>query len=392
MNNLNELSKSKPHYKILDGLRGIAAIFVVLFHIFEIHSGGDHTKQFLNHGYLAVDFFFILSGYVISYAYDDRWSYMTLGHFFKRRAIRLAPMLVMGSIIGALLFYFQPSPGLGWGIISQVPVWKVCIIMVFGFFLIPVGKGLDVRGWNEMFPLNGPAWTLFFEEIANITYALVLRRLPKMLMLILVLVAATFTANYALTNPSGDIIGGWAIDDPLQLKIGFLRLTFPFLAGILLARTVKLQNFQNAFWYTSILLILFLAIPRIGGHEQPWLNGLYECICLMVVFPFLVWLGASGKVEGKTEQLCKFFGDISYPIYITHYPLVYIYMAWVVNNGYTFEQSWPYALMTTVACIGLAYGIMKIYDIPLRAWLRKRFLSDKNKELVLDPVNTKVYP
>src|SRR5690606_15193134 len=107
-------------------------------------------------------------------AYDDRWNYMTPGHFFKRRAIRLAPMLVAGSMIGALLFYFQASPDLGWGGISEVPVWIVILVMVLGFFLIPVGKGMDIRGWSEMFPLNGPAWTLFFEEIANITYALVL--------------------------------------------------------------------------------------------------------------------------------------------------------------------------------------------------------------------------
>lgn len=379
MNNLNELSKSKPHYQILDGLRGIAAMIVVLYHIFEVHSGGDHIKQIINHGYLAVDFFFFLSGYVISYAYDDRWNYMTLGHFFKRRAIRLAPMLVVGSIIGALLFYFQASPDLGWGGISEVPVWIVFLVMVLGFFLIPVGKGLDIRGWSEMFPLNGPAWTLFFEEIANITYALVLRRLSKIVMLILVAAAAMFTAHYALTNPAGDIIGGWAIDDPQQLKIGFLRLAFPFMAGILLARTSKPQNFKNVFWYTSLLLIIFLSMPRIGGYEQPWLNGMYECFCLMVVFPLVIWFGAGGKVEGKTAQLCKFFGDISYPIYITHYPVMYIYMAWVVNNGYTLEQSWPYGLLTTVACIGLAYGIMKLYDIPLRAYLRKRFLSDKNK-------------
>ena len=104
MNNLHDLSKSKPHDQILDGLRGIAAIIVVVFHVFEIHSGGDHAKQLINHGYLAVDFFFMLSGYVISYAYDDRWSYMSLGHFFKRRIIRLQPMLVFGSILGALLF------------------------------------------------------------------------------------------------------------------------------------------------------------------------------------------------------------------------------------------------------------------------------------------------
>ncbi|WP_435139171.1 acyltransferase family protein [Formosa sp. A9] len=369
--------KTKPHYKILDGLRGIAAIIVVLFHVLEIHSGGDHTKQLINHGYLAVDFFFILSGYVISYAYDDRWDIMSLGHFFKRRIIRLQPMLIFGSILGALLFYFQDSEILGWGRISDIPSWKVLLVTLLGCFLIPVGKGLDVRGWNEMFPLNGPAWTLFFEEIANISYAFILRKLSNKIMLVLVLVAAGFTLHYALTNIHGDIIGGWAIDDPVQLKIGFIRLSFPFLAGILLARTVKLKQIKNSFLYTSFLLIFFLSIPRLGGYENYWINGLYECFCLMIVFPSIVLLGASGQVKGKVAQICKFLGDISYPIYITHFPVVYIYMAWVSNNNYTLKDSWPFAVLTFVISVLLAVFVMKLYDIPIRTWLKNKYLLNK---------------
>ena len=86
---------SKPRYEILDGLRGVAALIVVAFHLFETYSAGV-THQMLNHGYLAVDFF-VLSGFVIGYAYDDRWGRMTTWQFFKRRLIRLHPMLVAGS-------------------------------------------------------------------------------------------------------------------------------------------------------------------------------------------------------------------------------------------------------------------------------------------------------
>lgn len=145
MNTVLSLKESKPHYEILDGLRGVAAMVVVLFHVFEIHSGGDHAKQIINHGYLAVDFFFLLSGFVIGYAYDDRWKKMTLKDFFKRRLIRLQPMIIAGSIVGALAFYFQDSPGLGWGRIHEIPVSTLLLVMVIGFTLIPVGKGLDIR-------------------------------------------------------------------------------------------------------------------------------------------------------------------------------------------------------------------------------------------------------
>lgn len=370
-----DIKSSKPHYEILDGLRGVAALLVVLFHVFEIHSHGDHSKQIINHGYLAVDFFFLLSGFVLGYAYDDRWGKMTLKDFFKRRIIRLQPMIIIGSIIGALLFYFQDSPALGWGGINEVPVWKMLLVMLIGFTLIPVGKGLDIRGWNEMHPLNGPAWSLFFEYIANIVYALVLRRVSKIVLAILVVVAAGFTIHYALTNPNGDIIGGWSIDDSTQLKIGFIRLAFPFLAGLLLARIGKLRYTKNAFLSAALLLVVLLSVPRLGDADSLWLNGLYECFCLIIMFPFIIWLGAGGKVQGyKASKVCKFLGDISYPIYITHFPIAYVYMTWVTNNNLTLEQSWHYGLLVVIAAVATAYLAMRFYDLPIREWLRKKFL------------------
>ena len=374
MREMIDLRNSKPHYEILDGLRGVAAILVVLFHVFEVHSHGDHTKQIINHGYLAVDFFFLLSGFVIGYAYDDRWGKMTLKDFFKRRVIRLQPMIIIGMIIGALLFYFQDSPDLGWGGIHEVPVWKMLLVMLIGFTLIPVGKGLDIRGWNEMHPLNGPAWSLFLEYIANIIYALILRRTTKIVLSILVLIAAGVTIHYALTNPNGDIIGGWSIDDPTQLRIGFTRLAFPFLAGLLLARIGRLRYTKNAFLSASILLIIFLSMPHLGGDNNIW-NRLYECFVLIILFPIIIWLGAGGKVHGKkASKVCKFLGDISYPIYITHFPIAYVYMAWVTNNGLTLEQSWHYGLLVVLIAIVVAYLTMRLYDLPIREWLRKKFL------------------
>ena len=115
---------------------------VVIFHLLEAFTGGDHVKQIINHGYLAVDFFFVLSGFVIGYAYDDRWGKMTLGNFFKRRLIRLHPMIIIGMIIGAIGFYFSVSPVVFPGI-KEVPVWRMLVIMVIGFTLIPIN------------PLNG---------------------------------------------------------------------------------------------------------------------------------------------------------------------------------------------------------------------------------------------
>ncbi len=93
------LISSKPRFEILDGLRGVAAMIVVAFHLFETYSPGS-SEQIINHGYLAVDFFFVLSGFVIGYAYDDRWGSMSTWNFFKRRLIRLQPMVILGTLIG----------------------------------------------------------------------------------------------------------------------------------------------------------------------------------------------------------------------------------------------------------------------------------------------------
>ena len=110
------------------------------------HLSG-HLDQVINHGYLAVDFFFVLSGFVVGYAYDDRWNKMTIGAFFKRRLIRLQPMVVMGMFIGAVFFFFGSDamfPEIG-----RVSVWQVMLLFVIGSTLLPVPPSMDIRGWGK---------------------------------------------------------------------------------------------------------------------------------------------------------------------------------------------------------------------------------------------------
>lgn len=234
---------TKKHYLILDGLRGIAAIMVVAFHLLEFFSNANHNKQIINHGYLAVDFFFALSGFVIGYAYNDRWKSMTTTEFIKRRLIRLHPMIIVGMLIGAALFYFQISPEL-FPKVGETSVWKMILVMVIGFTLIPVGKSLDIRGWEEMYPLNGPAWSLFFEYIANLFYVLFLKTISNTILTFLVVIAAMVTVHFAVTNETGDLIGGWSFNAQ-HLRIGFTRLAYPFLAGLLLSRIFKPKKYQQ---------------------------------------------------------------------------------------------------------------------------------------------------
>jgi len=365
--------ESKSHYEILDGLRGVASVLVIAFHVMETFTGGNRFIQIINHGYLAVDFFFLLSGFVVAYAYDDRWGKMTQWDFYKRRLIRLQPMVVMGSLIGAALFYFQGSSV--FPLINGTPVWQMLLVMLVGCTLIPLPVSMDIRGWQEMHPLNGPAWSLFFEYIANILYAFIIRKFSKTLLSIFVVLAAFYLIQYLVMGPQGDVIGGWSIDKT-QLHIGFARLLYPFFGGVLLCRMGKLIHIKGAFAVCSLLIIVVLSIPRIGGTEHLWMNGLYESFVIIIVFPLIVSIGAGGSIKGKhAVRLCKFLGDISYPLYITHYPLIYLFTAWVANNKI---QMGGYGLfvgfLLMLASIAIAYACLKLYDEPVRNWLKKRFL------------------
>lgn len=370
-----EFLASKNHYLILDGLRGVAALMVVAIHVFETFNGGNRLVQIINHGYLAVDFFFLLSGFVVAYAYDDRWGKMTQWDFYKRRLIRLQPMVIVGSLIGAALFYFQRCDM--FALIAPTPVWKMLLVMLVGFTLIPIVPSMDIRGWQEMHPLNGPAWSLFYEYLANLMYALVVRKFSKKALAVFLLLTACLLIHYTVTGTQGDVIGGWALDN-IQLRIGFTRMLYPFFAGVLLSRLGKLIHLKGAFWICSAMIIIILSVPRIGGSEHLWMNGLYESFCIILLFPLIVSIGAGGSIKGKYSiKACKFLGDISYPVYITHYPLIYTYVAWVTNNKVPIEKGIFMGLLLFITSIFVAYACLKVYDEPFRNWLQQRFLIKK---------------
>jgi peptidoglycan/LPS O-acetylase OafA/YrhL len=373
MNRTTPALQTKSHYQILDGLRGVAALIVVMFHTFEVYSKGDHTKQILNHGYLAVDFFYLLSGFVVAYAYDDRWGKMSQWDFYKRRLIRLQPMVIMGSVIGAALFYFQTGPA--FPLVSSTPVWKMLVVMLVGFTLLPLLPSMDIRGWNEMHPLNGPAWSLFFEYIANILYAVGIRKLSNKALGIFVLLSAGLLVHLAVTSPHGDVIGGWSIDKE-QLHIGFARLLYPFFAGMLLMRIGKRIHVSGGFAICSLLVIAALCMPRIGGQHQLWMNGLYESFCIIVLFPIIVAIGAGERISGIFQtRLSKLLGDISYPLYITHYPLIYVYTGWVIRDKVPAGRGVVVGVLLFITSVAIAYTCFKFYDEPVRGWLSRRFLG-----------------
>ncbi len=376
---------SKPRYEILDGLRGVAAMLVVAFHLFEtyFHMAPD---QPINHGYLAVDFFFVLSGFVIGYAYDDRWDKMSTWVFFKRRLIRLHPMLIFGTVFGAIMFYFGSCDE--FPLIGETPWWMVLLVMLWCFTLIPLPNTMDIRGWAETNPLNGPAWTLQWEYIANILYALVFRRLSKVALGICVAFFAVMTIilclNIDVTGflearnwASYTVVGGWSTT-PDQLQVGLTRLLYPFFCGLLVSRMGRLIKVKAGFWWCSLAIVVLLCMPWMGigtEGEARWTNGLYEALVILVCFPIIVAIGAGSSVKGgKSEAINRFLGEISYPLYITHYPLIYMQMSWVDSHkDAPLGMHIFVAVCIYVLAILVAYGAYKLYDLPVREWLKKKW-------------------
>ncbi len=373
---------SKPRYEILDGLRGVAALIVVVFHLFETYSKGP-VYQIVNHGYLAVDFFFVLSGFVVGYAYDDRWDRMTLGSFFKRRLVRLHPMVILGSLVGALLYYFGAS---AFPMISETPWWIVLLIFLLGCTMLPALPKWDIRGWGETNPLNGPSWSLMWEYIANILYALFIRRLPLLLLGILALCAAVPTLDltlnlnlFGLLTPERQavytVIGGWCIT-PEQVYIGATRLLYPFLAGLLLSRLGLKIRLRGGFWWCSLLIAVVLAMPYVGSTTTPWIDGAYQAVAILLLFPLIVAAGAGSRITGsRGTAVCRFLGEISYPLYITHYPLIYMQMAWAKEHpDAPLGTAVFVGVSVIVLAVGLAWASLKLYDQPVREWLRRKWL------------------
>jgi peptidoglycan/LPS O-acetylase OafA/YrhL len=257
------------------------------------------------------------------------------------------------------------------------------IAMLLTMFMIPAVPGAphEIRGNGEMFPLNGPTWSLWFEYIGNILYALIIRRFSTKILAVFCAVLGLAHAWFFVGNISGyDAVGvGWTIDN-VNFWGGLVRMMFPFTVGMLIARTFKPRKIKGAFWWCSLILIVLFSVPYIASSGNLSINSLYEFVCIALIFPAVVWMGACGSSENHmTGRINKFLGDLSYPLYIVHYPIMYIFYKWLIENHlYTFAQTWWISLIVIAASILLAVICLKLYDEPLRRFLAKKSLQKYN--------------
>lgn len=319
----------------------------------------DFSQNFIAHGFLAVDFFFCLSGFVIAYAYDDRIKRIGRIEFFKSRLIRLHPLVIVGSILGLIAYLIDPFAS------DRVMSSGLMLLVLFlsSALLIPAPI-MEDRAFN-LFGLNAPSWSLFWEYVANIFYAFVLSRIARRWLIFFLVVAACSLSVVAYST--GNLLGGWAGSNFWD---GGARVFYSFMAGVIIFRYNLIIQNKIGFPVLSVLLLLAFLMPW-----TDW-NWITELLVVVVYFPLLVSLGAGSTLPKSLEKLCRFSGDISYPLYMTHYSVIWIFGNYFSNNHPSMNEITYIVVAGVVVLVVFAYLVMRFVDVPARKYLSRKRNSD----------------
>lgn len=331
----------KRHYVALDGLRGIAAITVVAHHL--QNEVGDHAGVF-RAGYLSVDFFFALSGFVIAAAYEGKFAGgMKLGAFMNVRLQRLYPMIFLGSLVGlACAAIIGTDASLGLALISQI-------------LLIPC-----LAGGGVLFLINTVYWSLLFELAANVAHVLLFRWANW-----LVLtggVALSAAAAVAVAWKFGHLGGGWGVDN---WWCGIVRVAFSYGAGVLIYRlhaAGRLPRFTAPFPVLAALFVACIALVSVG---HVWWG---DVIAVIIAFPLLLIAGVNARTERSAGPAAA-LGAVSYPLYATHGPLVLVWGAYLPHGFLS-------ATAMLLAMVAIAFALDRWYDAPVRRFVARATRRD----------------
>ena len=396
----------KPKLEVLDALRGFCALVVVVLHFSENYIP-NYGFRLIPHGCLPVEYFFILTGFTLVYAYDVRWAQgMTIRSFLARRILRLHPLVVVGSVVGAACYllsaeqYANRFPcELGLGQLGLLTLW--CSTM------LPTPSLL---GWRLLHPLQGPLWTLFYIYLANVLYALVLRRLRTCT--IIVMAVAAIGATWYFGISSGGFHCGaewsWWWSKPTLLGIlnssnmgALARMAFPLLAGMAIARRgwkIRAGNWSLPICVLILVLIFFapemrqnllakgpldpaVILPALGLTASKALNGGFEAAAVVVGMPIVLMLGVGGEIRNrKLAAICGFLGRYSFPLYCTHYSFTILQRVWRDAHP---DAPWRLHLASVCACALLAF-ISAYVAMQVADWVAarmKKVMSHSGLEL-----------
>jgi peptidoglycan/LPS O-acetylase OafA/YrhL len=342
---------SRRTFYTIDGLRGVAALLVVCRHIVPLH-GGQLTFQ---SSYLAVELFYLFSGFVVAHAYDKRFEAgLGFWEFAKVRLIRLWPLYLLGFAIAVLTV-----PGARLAGIRTWPLDPAVIIP--GLFMLPIT--VNFAG-GLLYPFNNPSWTLFFELVANFVYAPIARHLTNGRLALILLLSAGFLAWTAFHFHNLDV--GY---NRRHFIGGFGRVFYSFFAGAAVYRLQAARPCPLRIppWSLMIVVVFLLTttIPRGLDRE------LYDTVCALVVFPAFAYLATA--VEPTWPLAQKLFlqgGATSYALYLIHAPLGGVLNQFFTVYGHP-KGSWELGVAFIAAASVIAWLAEKYYDAPARRWLTR---------------------
>jgi peptidoglycan/LPS O-acetylase OafA/YrhL len=358
-------------YHALDGMRGIAALSVML-----MHASNDSSRPIFESASIAVDFFFILSGFVIAHAYGTRTD-MRFADFLRRRLIRLYPMFIVGLVIGAPVLILATRLGFTNYGAGDIATGILCNLFYLPFLNagdVVTKLGGTVHG--AIFPANDPSWSLFFELAANFfffaLFAMSRRRLGLLVTVSFAAIVAVGILMSLLGGKYGVVVAaGWSTQNFLA---GFPRVFYGFGFGILLYKlldsgwvadvTRRLPLGNSSVYLLFAATALVFLVPSI-----PHANSLYYLFAIALIAPLLVLVGATVPCESKTAlSVATFLGWLSYPLYCVHFPIVRA-VAMLNDSGYRLGV--PPIVLSALVSIAVAVAVTKIYDEPVRAWLTR---------------------
>jgi peptidoglycan/LPS O-acetylase OafA/YrhL len=347
--------QSRQHFLVLDGLRGIAAISVAIYHGSIIFGG----KTLLPQAYLAVDFFFMLSGVVVAHAYEARLKAGQTLDYIQRRAIRLYPMIFVGAALGASVFSTSATK-------PALSVWTTGMLYFLACLCLPVLKDDILPGSHSITPLNVPSWSLFFEIFINATYGFMAKSLRKNVLISIVIASLLLEAIGSYRHQSanfGSQIG--------EFWWGFPRVTFPFFTGVLIHRITASGGLRTPILPPTILAVALMLTFCVPVHGP--INAVVDLLEIAVLYPALIVLAMRVKPPGKQEnRILVWLGLLSYPLYIIHQP-IFMWLArtkrFIGVHLVLSPYLWIFAAISFSAICAL--GIFRFYDIPVRAWLTR---------------------
>jgi peptidoglycan/LPS O-acetylase OafA/YrhL len=334
-------------YPALDGLRGAAAIAVVLHHFPPLGQPG-----LFGNGLLAVDLFFVISGFVLASAYDGKLA-VGLGApaFMRARYVRLWPVLALGVAAGLAQVLLAPIPAKDLALSAGGRI--ACA--GFGLAILPCPLPSP-----ELFPTDPPEWSLFYELAANLLFALAFVPLLKARRLLALIGAAGGVLLLGILHFRGASFGGGLHALPFQLG----RVGFSFFLGVLLHRTrtiwtPRLPRLSP--WAIFLVLLVLLAVPTPRTLDIP-----VHLFAILAACPLLVSLAALAPAQGRTARICLAAGAVSYPLYALHLPLVFLGRS--LAAGWRLSPGLLDALLIS-GVIGLSLLIVRFYETPVRRWL-----------------------